>query len=674
MACDNCGGEIAETANFCRHCGAAQSADELSESGEAAPPAQEGTDTGETTEQLQAAIASLQAQVGHLTARVASLESEQSSRPVAVSGAAPRAAATTPQPPQSSSAAQAAAAPIPPPVSPPAAPPGGGEVVAGAPSGGESSWSWEWLVGGNWLARIGILALIIGVGFFLKLAFDNQWIGETGRVVLGLVTGLALLGGGEYWTRKYPVWAQAVTGGGLAILYLSIFAAFSLYELIPAWAALGFSFLVTLAAAGLALRYEARAIAVLGILGGFATPLFLADKLPQQWALLGYVLVLDVGVLALATFRNWRWFTLLALVGSIILFFFWEEELDPPLALAQVGISVIFLIFVGATTLFHLIWRRPPQAFDQVLITLNAAAYLGISYGLLWSDFRVWMGGFTLALALFYGLLGYGILMRHREQVHLSLFAVGVALVLLSIAVPVQLDGLWIAPAWAVEGAALVWLSFFTRMPQLRLFGVAAFVVALGWLLISEVPFEFGFDYYYDPYSGSDEHWPFLNLRLLSHAMIIAATCVAAFLWWRGREDYAYDGEVLAPVIFLATANILTLWALSVQVIDAFYIAADNNLVSGHIVNNAISLSLSGLWALYAAILIVLGIVRRDRWLRLGGLALLAIPILKLFLYDAFQLDQGFRVAAFIGLGALLVVGGFLYQRYSRVIRGFLLE
>ena len=154
-------------------------------------------------------------------------------------------------------------------------------------------------MGGNWLARIGIVAVIIGIGFFLKLAFDNDWIGETGRVVLGLAVGLALLGAGEFWQRKYPVWSQPVTGGGIAVLYLSIFAAFSLYELIPAWSALAFSLLVTLTAAGLAIRYEARSIAILGILGGFATPLFLAEKLPQQEALLGYVLALDVGVLAL---------------------------------------------------------------------------------------------------------------------------------------------------------------------------------------------------------------------------------------------------------------------------------------------------------------------------------------------------------------------------------------
>ena len=68
------------------------------------------------------------------------------------------------------------------------------------------------------------------------------------------------------------------------------------------------------------------------------------------------------------------------------------------------------------------------------------------------------------------------------------------------------------------------------------------------------------------------------------------------------------------------------------------------------------------------------GISLRNRWVRLAGLGLLAIPIIKLFVFDTFDLEREYRVAAYLGLGAILVVGGFLYQRYSRVIRGFLLE
>jgi uncharacterized membrane protein len=182
--------------------------------------------------------------------------------------------------------------------------------------------------------------------------------------------------------------------------------------LIPPLVALGLSFLITLTASGLALRYESFTIAVLGIIGGFLTPLLLSEQLPDQRVLLAYVLVLDLGVL-----------------GSLALFWFWLDRLDPGLLLAQVGITVIFLIFMGATTLFHIIWRRSPGPLDQALMVINAAAYFGINYGLLFEDFRPWMGGFTLLLAMVYGLLAYAVLQRSKEQVYLSLFALGIALV-----------------------------------------------------------------------------------------------------------------------------------------------------------------------------------------------------------------------------------------------------
>ena len=785
MNCSSCGQEISPEANFCRFCGAVQGNAPPPEGSDLASEPEEGVDPSSQIGALRATILGLQTEIARLSQRIGVLENVLS-----VPGPA------TPPPQTTVQAATSAASPTAgSPVSTPAVPPPDYYAVPeagdrdrtppGNGQGGLAAWDWEWLLGGNWLARIGIVAVIIGIGFFLKLAFDNDWIGETGRVFLGLAIGLALLGGGEYWQRKYPIWAQALTGGGIAVLYLSVFAAFALYDLVPALAALGFSFLVTLTSAGLALRYEARAIAVLGILGGFAAPLILADRLPDQRTLLAYVVVLDLGVLALATFRNWRWFTLLGLIGSLILFGYWRSELEPGLLLSQVGITVIFLIFVGATTLFHVIWRRAPGYADLSLMSLNAAAYFGISYYLLFDEIRAWMGGFTLLLALFYVLLGYGILLRQRGPVQLSLFALAIAMVFLATAVPVQFDGPWVVTAWAVQSAALVWLSFTLGMRELRWFGMAVFLAFASWLLVVDTPeaiwsqrdtffnpaiisyvfavgatylaaflvwrnreklleweswlfsvflisgnlfltlavpvqaagawipivwavegvvlmglsFRLGlaelrwssvgvfaltavrllafetiiFDgvFYFIGYLES--YRPIVNLNFLAFAVTIGALYLSAYALWRWRDQYFYPEERFLLPAFLVAANFLTLWILSVEIVETvdrryFFAVAPN------VAGNVISLSLSVLWALYAAALIVLGIIRQDRYVRLAGLGLLAVPVVKLFAYDAFELEQVYRVIAFVGLGALLVIGGFLYQRYSRVIRGFLLE
>ena len=658
----------------------------------------------------------------------------------------------------------------------------GGGGLPSAPAGVFADWNWEWLLGGNWLARIGIVAIIFGVAFFISLAIDRGWLGEAERVILGVAGGLAFIGAGEYFRRRYGVWAQTVTGGGIAILYLSVYGAFALYGLISTELAFGAFAIITLAGALLSLRHEAMGVAVLSIFGGFATPLLLQEQLPDQRLLLVYVLVLDVGVLALAGFRNWRWFTLLGWAGSLILFAFWQQELEPSVGLAQTGITVIFLLFAGATIAFHVVRQQAAGIADLALVTLNAAGYYGISYWLMNDPYRDWMGGFTALVAVFYILLAAACRLRGPEQLNLTLFSAGLAVVFAVLAVPIQLGGPWISVAWGIEALVLMWLSFPLRMRELRWAGYAMFAVSGGWLLAADTPGALAEDLtpFYNEYTisyigavvlpalgayvlhlrrndldpgeekvipymalrgaifvaaiipvqvngawvavawaveavlalllaarlgmvelrwfaygllaamlvrllwldtlnvDSETFRPVLNWRFLAFAAGIAALYMSGWLSHRNQEEAgdlssvaAWENRAALPAL-LGLANFATLWLLSAEILAS----ADSALfdLSRNASENVASLGLSLLWAVYAVILIVLGVVRRWRWVRLAGLAVLAVPVVKLFAYDSQTLEQEYRVIAFIALGLLLLAGGLLYQRYSRAVRGFLFE
>ncbi|MFC1874856.1 DUF2339 domain-containing protein, partial [Chloroflexota bacterium] len=130
---------------------------------------------------------------------------------------------------------------------------------------------------------------------------------------------------------------------------------------------------------------------------------------------------------------------------------------------------------------------------------------------------------------------------------------------------------------------------------------------------------------------------------------------------------------------FLVAANFLTIWLLSAEIINYFdsrlvALAGDGTGAEGSALQNAKNLSLTGLWAFYAVIVLVIGIVKRSRFVRVAGLALLAVPIIKVFVYDVFALEQVYRIIAFVGLGVLLLVSGYLYQRYSKSIKGFFID
>ncbi len=185
----------------------------------------------------------------------------------------------------------------------------------------------ETRVGLTWINRIGVVTLVLGVAFFFKYAVDNQWIGPTGRVLLGILAGMASIGTADrLWRRGHQIYAQGVAGAGIAILYLSFYASFGFYHLLPQGAAFLLMVLVTAAAGVLAVCYNSLAVAVLGLAGGYATPVLLSTGEDRPVVFFGYVLLLNIGALALARLRKWRALEWLAFAATVALYASWFES------------------------------------------------------------------------------------------------------------------------------------------------------------------------------------------------------------------------------------------------------------------------------------------------------------------------------------------------------------
>ena len=193
---------------------------------------------------------------------------------------------------------------------------------------GPSDSSLESAIGTRWIGRIGILAIIFGVAFFLKYSFDNKLIGETGRVILGIFWGAVFIGAGEYLQKKrnLSLYGQMVSGGGLAVLYLALYAAFALYHLLPAPLAALCMLVITSTGMTLSIRYSAYSLVAIALLGGFLTPVMLSTGQNQPVILFSYVLLLDMGILFLLRFRYWPSLVAASLFGTILLYFGWHLE------------------------------------------------------------------------------------------------------------------------------------------------------------------------------------------------------------------------------------------------------------------------------------------------------------------------------------------------------------
>src|SRR5215831_1946230 len=162
-------------------------------------------------------------------------------------------------------------------------------------------------IGSHWLNRIGIAAVLIGISYFLKFAFENNWIGPAGRVAIGLVAGIAIIFWSERFRHKgYAAFSYSLKAVGIGTLYLSLWAAFQRYNLIPSSVAFFMMLLVTASAAAMALAQDAEILAAFALTGGFVTPFLVSTGENREIALFSYVAILDLATLVLVKFKPWR--------------------------------------------------------------------------------------------------------------------------------------------------------------------------------------------------------------------------------------------------------------------------------------------------------------------------------------------------------------------------------
>jgi len=182
-------------------------------------------------------------------------------------------------------------------------------------------------IGSHWLNRIGISAVLIGVSYFLKFAFDNNWIGPTGRVSIGLLAGIAVIVWSEsFRNRGYKIFSYSLKAVGVGVLYLSLWAAFQMYGLIPSSIAFLAMVIVTASTATLAIKQDAEILAAIALTGGFATPLLLSTGQNREIQLFSYVALLGSASVALVAVRPWRRLLVLSYAGTLVLYIAWYAE------------------------------------------------------------------------------------------------------------------------------------------------------------------------------------------------------------------------------------------------------------------------------------------------------------------------------------------------------------
>jgi uncharacterized membrane protein len=527
--------------------------------------------------------------------------------------------------------------------------------------------SMEFAVASTWLLRLGIVVLVVGMGFFLRYAIDNGYISETGRVALSVLAGVSMVAVGvRMLGRKYHLLGEGLMGGGFATLYLAIFAAENFYGLIEVYPAYALMIFITFCAGVMAVRCNSVLVAVLGIIGGYATPVMLSTGAVNFVELFAYTLVLGLGVLGISYKKNWPLLNCLSFVCTYGLFFramgdyntayFWQVM---PFLIA------FFVLFSTMAFLFNLVNRRKSTLLELLSMLSNAGVFFGSAYWLIEEPFgKQWVAIVALAMAAFYMAHVYYFLLRRRHDRELLLSFTALSALFLTVTVPLALSSEWITATWAVQALVMLWVAGKLNSKFLQHLSYLLYMIVLGRFCFIDLPNQYIFVSTGMPLGAYVVQ--FIE-RLVVFGVPIASFIAAGRLLQSPphslpiavESDNDIDNLVQGnwAVILAATVALAMLFAFTSLELSRFLAAFVPGLRSGGV---------SILWAVFALGMVGGGIYKNVRALRYVGLALFAVVAWKVFFVDLARLEQIYRVVAFLLSGVLLLSGSFVYLTFRK--------
>ncbi|SFW23267.1 Uncharacterized membrane protein [Pseudomonas sp. NFACC19-2] len=438
-----------------------------------------------------------------------------------------------------------------------------------------------WLFGGNTVLRVGVVLLFLGLAFLLRYATEGVEVPVELRYMGVAASALALLGLGWWLRRRNRNYALVLQGTGIAVLYLTVFAAMRLHPLLDPGLALGLLVAVTLFSAILAVQQNALGLAAAAALGGFAAPILTSTGSGNHVALFSYFALLNAGIFAIAWFKAWRLLNLIGFVGTLGIGFAWGLRSYTPelLASTQPFLILFFLMYVAIGLLFARRTLRDaadaPEARDELLRWslrrgdyVDATTLFGpplIGFGLQVALVRhiEFAAAFSaLGLGLFYLLLARVLKARAGERARLLVeICLALGVVFASLAIPLGLDARWTAAAWAVEGAGIYWLGLRQGRPLARAF---ALLLQVGAALAFVSGLDFGYASLLD---GSPLGALMLGVALLFSYWQLRREPEAGSAWerrllpWLGIAGLAFL-YLIAPLLFEAPGTAIA-WALA---------------------------------------------------------------------------------------------------------------
>ena len=514
---------------------------------------------------------------------------------------------------------------------------------------------WETFIGQKAFGWLAVMLFVFTAAFFLRYAYQNNWIGPVGRVAIGELVGVALLGlGWQYHRKSWSRFSNMLTSTGIVVLYLATYSAFGFYRLLPQQHAGVFLAVLVIESMIAAVGYRSAVVALVAVIGGLLTPVLLQTDHDSYSSFFTYLAVLNAGVVIALLMRSWSVVGSVAYLGTQWLFWLWYAGNYHPEKFAwTLGFQAVFCgSYLAHTVIGSLVHSRQADWEELARFVLNAILSFVVLRVLTREDYGVWQGSFAIGLATLYAGVARATLAWRPSDNRLLLTSLAVSVGFLAWAFPIQADARWVSLGWAAMGAALWWFGLRVSAPPLRIMaGVLGTSAVARWLLL-EMP-----SYTRDPFV------PIFNLVALPSLGV--ATCILASVVLADRFMKRLGSAERWLIAAGGVTGVLLLWLILSFECYGYFDAQALGSGDVEIWKWRGQLALTVMWTAYATALLVLGFRLNRARLRWLAMALYGVSVLKLFVVDMANVQQLYRILAFFVLAVVLGLVARTYQRFK---------
>jgi uncharacterized membrane protein len=419
----------------------------------------------------------------------------------------------------------------------------------------------EKFIGENLINKIGIAILVLGIGFFVKYAIDKNWIGEYGRVAIGILCGGLLITIAHRLRKKFKAFSSVLVGGGLSVLYFTIAIGFHTYHIFSQESAFAIMVVITSFAVSLSIAYDKIELAVLSLIGGFTTPFMVSTGEGNYIVLFTYLLILNCGLLVLAYRKKWNLVNILCYFFTILIYGSWlltkclgKPDDTAPYAGALLFATAFYIVFFLMNIIYNVRKKIAFRAFETGMILSNTFLYYSAGMAILFYYYHtLYQGLFTAAMAIVN--FGFAFTFYRKQNVdrNLVFLLIGLVLTFLSLSAPVQLEGNYITLFWSAEAVLLLW---FSQKSGIKLVKGVSLVVNV--LMLCSLVMDWGKIYGY----GSDANLTiFLNKGFITNVVSLTSLFFTLQLLKKENEDYfvirQFSRNVYRRILNIALTSVL---------------------------------------------------------------------------------------------------------------------